>query len=71
MRGLFERLFGCRHEDMSWPITIKNRNGSRRTYRVCLDCGKERDWNWSRMRYEKPVGQKFQERREVELWTVK
>lgn len=45
-------LLGCSHENMSrvWTINL-------RTYRVCLDCGLERDWHWRWMKYWTPPHQ--------------
>jgi hypothetical protein len=50
-----EILFGCRHGNYSFPITLKPgrsrpiavRTG---TYVVCLDCGRELPYDWSRMK---------------------
>lgn len=39
-------LFPCRHLKTTWPITPKQS----RTYVVCLECGKEFGYDWSRMR---------------------
>jgi hypothetical protein len=36
-------LFGCTHK-LSRVFTIR-----RRTYQVCLDCGREFDYDWNRM----------------------
>jgi hypothetical protein len=55
-RKLFDALFGCWHNNLSFPMTV--RSGSRRsaaasltgTYVVCLDCGKEFAYNWREMR---------------------
>ena len=35
--GLFARVFGCWHLDMSWPLTAGDE-----TYRACLHCGAHR-----------------------------
>jgi hypothetical protein len=53
---MMDTLFGCRHAHYSFPITI--RASSRRvtasshigTYVVCLDCGREFNYDWQRMR---------------------
>lgn len=42
MKMLFQ--FGCQHSKLSWPLTLK-----RRTYVVCLSCGKEFLYDWERM----------------------
>ena len=53
---LFDLLFGCSHNNYSFPRT--SRAGQRRshaaavtgTYVVCLDCGKEFAYDWREMR---------------------
>lgn len=55
IRGVFDILFGCWHNNYSFPITVKT--GDRRvaaaeatgTYVVCLDCGKEFSYDWKSM----------------------
>jgi hypothetical protein len=43
-----EFLFGCPHARESWPMRRRDRRGRfqvhRPSYRVCLDCGHERDY---------------------------
>jgi hypothetical protein len=66
MAKLLDILFGCWHENYSFPVTI--RRGERRapaasvtgTYVVCLDCGKEFPYDWNEMRVvsDKPRGAK-------------
>jgi hypothetical protein len=51
MASLISYLFGCSHERTTFPMRTKrsietNRQG---TYIVCLDCGKEFDYNWKEM----------------------
>lgn len=55
LTNLTDRLFGCWHTNMSFPITMKPverrsqaawRTG---TYVVCLDCGKEFAYDWKSM----------------------
>jgi hypothetical protein len=41
-----EFLFGCHHPHMGMPVTIGGR-----TYRVCSDCGKQRDYSWNDMSF--------------------
>jgi hypothetical protein len=41
--GLFARVFGCRHKEMSRPFTDQGQ-----TYRTCLDCGARRQFNLRR-----------------------
>jgi hypothetical protein len=52
--NLMERLFGCYHKQLSFPLTIKGRRlqaaHETGTYVVCLDCGKEFAYDWSEMR---------------------
>ena len=56
MSKLLDMLFGCSHKHYTFPITVKN--GRRRldcpsvrgTYVVCLDCGKEFEYDWRSMR---------------------
>jgi len=53
---MWDAMFGCRHSRYSFPMTI--RAGSRRattagrtgTYVVCLDCGREFNYDWQEMR---------------------
>ena len=45
----FEILFGCRHR-LSRVFTIQ-----RRTYQVCVDCGKEFGYSWELMRSLPPA----------------
>ncbi len=54
--NFFDMLFGCWHQNYSFPITAK---GEKRksaaaaptgTYVVCLDCGKEFAYDWEAMK---------------------
>jgi hypothetical protein len=59
MLTLIETIFGCAHHRTTFPITpsrnTKRPEGARRgTYIVCLDCGKEFDYNWKEMRMGGP-----------------
>jgi len=53
--SLLENIFGCAHRRTTFPLT-PSRNSRRAeaarrgTYIVCLDCGKEFDYNWKEMR---------------------
>lgn len=53
LANVFDMLFGCWHKNYSFPITTK-RNGSnlgtKGTYVVCLDCGKEFPYDWNTMK---------------------
>jgi hypothetical protein len=61
---LFDALFGCWHMHCSFPITM--RAASRRTsatsptgtYVVCLDCGKEFQYDWHEMKIVLHPGQR-------------
>ncbi|HEX4278562.1 MAG TPA: hypothetical protein VHZ74_24570 [Bryobacteraceae bacterium] len=61
MLNLFNSLFGCAHNRTTFPLTPSRRtkisdNSRKGTYVVCLDCGKEFDYNWKEMRIGSPVG---------------
>jgi hypothetical protein len=54
---VFDMLFGCWHKRYSFPITTRKGstppNEAARvtgTYVVCLDCGKEFPYDWSKMK---------------------
>jgi len=55
IEALFTLLFGCWHRRTSWPITRKRDQkqpigeSQTWTYIVCLDCGKEFSYDWTRM----------------------
>ncbi len=63
--ALLNTIFGCSHKRTSFPLTPSRRSGlagsnfsgqkRNNTYVVCLDCGKEFDYNWSDMRVGEPV----------------
>lgn len=60
MLNLLSSIFGCAHNRTTFPLTPSRRTqmteGSRSgTYVVCLDCGKEFDYNWKDMRIGSPV----------------
>lgn len=42
---LLAKLFWCRHERLSFPITL-----NLKTYVVCLECGSEWKYDWQSMR---------------------
>jgi len=56
MVPLLDLLFGCTHRKLSFPITRKSRrprsdsDTMKRTYVVCLGCGKEFAYDWAHMR---------------------
>jgi hypothetical protein len=51
LSSLLNYLFGCSHVRTTFPMrpksSLENRQG---TYIVCLDCGKEFEYNWKEMR---------------------
>ena len=57
--SLLNSLFGCSHRRTTFPITPARRagfvNSDKGTYVVCLNCGKEFDYNWKEMRIGSPV----------------
>jgi len=55
LRSFVDLLRGCTHSRMTFPFTPRRRNGAPNaargaTYVVCLDCGKEFDYDWKEMR---------------------
>jgi hypothetical protein len=69
-RSLFDLLLGCSHQRTTFPITPARRNvapGATRnaTYVVCLDCGKEFDYNWKDMRVGRQLAPRAPEHAEV------
>ncbi len=48
--GLANLLCGCPHGKMTFPITLQAS-----TYIVCLECGRQLPYDWSRMR----IGRRF------------
>jgi hypothetical protein len=60
LNSLIGIFFGCAHSKTTFPLTPSRRSklseGTRKgTYIVCLDCGKEFDYNWKEMRIGSPV----------------
>ena len=59
MNSLLNVLFGCSHRRTTFPFTpvrkVGKSNGRNGTYVVCLDCGKEFDYDWQEMRIGNPV----------------
>ena len=51
MASLISYLFGCSHDRTTFPMRARNSTDPNRqgTYIVCLDCGKEFDYNWKEM----------------------
>jgi len=59
MANLIDVLFGCSHKRTTFPITIKADPPSplapkARTYVVCLNCGKEFQYDWDDMKVVSP-----------------
>ena len=54
--SLLSSIFGCSHSRTTFPLTPSRRTqlspetSRQGTYVVCLDCGKEFDYNWKEMR---------------------
>jgi hypothetical protein len=54
--SLLNSIFGCSHDRTTFPLTPSRRAQlsskviRQGTYIVCLDCGKEFDYNWKEMR---------------------
>ena len=54
--SLFDLLFGCWHKNLSFPRSVKRGRGRtpaafpNGTYVVCLDCGKEFAYDWTKER---------------------
>jgi hypothetical protein len=56
LTSLLTSIFGCSHSRTTFPLTPSRRTqlspetSRQGTYVVCLDCGKEFDYNWKEMR---------------------
>jgi hypothetical protein len=57
INALLSVFFGCSHRNTTFPLTTggkfpprSSRTNSDRTYVVCLDCGKEFQYDWNAMR---------------------
>lgn len=56
INALFNSIFGCSHSRTTFPLTPSRRTqlspevSRQGTYVVCLDCGKEFDYDWKSMR---------------------
>jgi len=62
LEKLMEAIFGCWHNNYSFPMTIRSRQPSAvgwrsGTYVVCLDCGKELPYDWGTMRVASRMSQ--------------
>lgn len=62
LASLMNSLFGCSHSRTTFPLTpsrrtqLSSESSRQGTYVVCLDCGKEFDYNWKEMRIGNAVG---------------
>jgi hypothetical protein len=61
INSLFSTIFGCSHNRTTFPLTPSRKSkipegGRSGTYIVCLDCGKEFDYNWKEMRIGSALG---------------
>jgi hypothetical protein len=52
LNSILESIFGCAHRTTTFPLTPARK---RKTYVVCLDCGKEFGYDWNAMRIGEPV----------------
>ncbi len=63
-RSLVDLLMGCAHQRTTFPLTPTRRSAApgvtrnTTTYVVCLDCGKEFDYNWKEMRLGRQMAQR-------------
>ncbi len=62
IRSLINMIFGCAHSRTTFPLTPSRNSKTperarRGTYIVCLDCGREFDYNWHEMRIGHPIRQ--------------
>ncbi len=51
--------FDCWHKKTTFPITLKNRkqaDAASVTYVVCLECGRELQYDWKQMKVVKQAG---------------
>jgi hypothetical protein len=61
MNALINVFFGCGHHHTTFPLTSSRKAGSvaapttNNTYVVCLDCGREFQYDWQTMRIGQPV----------------
>ena len=63
IQSFLNKMLGCSHHNTTFPLTPARKNGAPQapgvarngTYIVCLDCGREFDYNWSEMRMGQPV----------------
>ena len=52
IRWLYQMLLLCPHVRTTYPFT--SREGERRMYVVCLECGKQLPYSWEEMKVIRP-----------------
>jgi len=57
---LFDLIFGCMHENYSWP------QGKHRRHVTCLECGREFEYDWDEMKIVSPREQRRRAKEAVE-----
>jgi hypothetical protein len=59
INAIFQKLLGCHHRRLTWPLTPVRKPGapSGEASVVCLDCGKQFAYDWDHMRVGKPMEQ--------------
>jgi hypothetical protein len=63
LTSVINALFGCAHRKTTFPLTPGRRSGystdsletRAKTYVVCLDCGREFDYDWKTMKVGEPM----------------
>jgi len=57
LTSLVTVLFGCRHSRTTFPLTrtVETRPASSGTFVTCLECGKEFNYDWQKMRVGEAV----------------
>ena len=74
MNTLLNAIFGCSHRRTTFPLTparkVGKATGRNATYVVCLDCGKEFDYDWQEMRIGQPVASRVTARTQEALSTA-
>lgn len=60
MIGILEHVFGCSHKKTTFPISRTTKSATvtgaaRLAYVVCLDCGREFDYDWQAMKIVRPA----------------
>ena len=62
LRAVLNLLFGCVHPRTTFPLTVGRKSSTwnaptmpEGTYVVCLECGKEFQYDWKTMRIGEPL----------------